>query len=336
MTLHIRPACPRDDRNAILQLWHRNLPNATPERFHWMYASGPGRCWLALSRDGVPIGSAGLMVRDWFLAGHPCQVGQAIDLNVDMAHRSFGCALELERAVLKGAYESGLAFVYALPSESAVPIFKRLGFRELGIMSRKVAWFTTASLVQRLVKRRSIARPLAWFLDPFLPLRQPRSLLTDYSFETVRDFPSSLAGLESPGRFPFGCIGSRDPRYLRWRSLGTPNASISLLRRGSTEVVGYILSSRGSSECVTVLDFFFHDPEAGIALFQRFAKEMLEQGAATVQLSFLGASEIDAWLEANGFLARASKETVLVHVPRDDGWTDRQHWYFTRVDLDVD
>ena len=83
----------KSDRDCILDLWRRNLPDASTERYTWLYDEGPARSWLVRSAEGAAVGAIGLMPRRMRFFGQTTPVGQAIDLNVDKEHRALGPAL---------------------------------------------------------------------------------------------------------------------------------------------------------------------------------------------------------------------------------------------------
>src|SRR5262249_2896546 len=116
------------DRDELESLWARNFADQGGHRCD-VYTSnpdGPGTVWLLRTAEGKAVGATGLVSRA-FGAG---QIGQAINLAVDVGHRSAGPALMLQRAVVAAAGERQLPLLGV--SVTAEAVQKRAGYRELG------------------------------------------------------------------------------------------------------------------------------------------------------------------------------------------------------------
>ena len=102
MTYLVRPADPKNDAAAVLGLWDRNSWPADRGRYMWMYEESaplPSFLWLAMTRAGETVGSAGLLGRRVRIGPGEAVVGQAVNLVVDARHRTLGPAVQLQRAV---------------------------------------------------------------------------------------------------------------------------------------------------------------------------------------------------------------------------------------------
>src|SRR5262249_42112543 len=111
-------------------------PGYHARKYDWNYRAnslGPGRCWLLLAGNTV-VGTAGLSRRRFRLNGGPIDVGLASDFAVDREHRCFQPALMLQKAVLSSlTHDTNL--IYGLPNQSAIGVFRRLGYQSLGVSS---------------------------------------------------------------------------------------------------------------------------------------------------------------------------------------------------------
>lgn len=132
MAYTVSQADPVDSGPFVVDLWKHNLPTASAGRFPWLYAGDRAKAWLLHTEDSSVVGSVGLMSRAILSPQGMLQAGQAIDLNVDLNHRTVGPALSLTRTVVQSAKQQAYKFVYSLPNAESEPVLKRVGYRFLG------------------------------------------------------------------------------------------------------------------------------------------------------------------------------------------------------------
>jgi hypothetical protein len=154
------------DRAAILDAWAANFPDVSAadhaRRLHWFYEQNPlgsGRMWLLRRQaTGQVVGTAGLGPRRFVVNGTPVAAGLASDFSVLKEHRTALPALMLQRSVLT-TLEQDLGLIYTFPNPKSLPIFKRLGYQEIGPLAR---WVKVLRSAPYLAKRRGLgwAAPL--------------------------------------------------------------------------------------------------------------------------------------------------------------------------------
>ena len=113
--VRIREADPATNRERILALLARNLPEASsPQRHDWLYLSNPwgtARVWLAEDvATGEAVGTSAGQPRRMRLEGETVLALCLSDFAIDAAYRSLGPALKLLQATLEPVRKGEYAF----------------------------------------------------------------------------------------------------------------------------------------------------------------------------------------------------------------------------------
>ncbi len=305
-------------REPLLELWHRNLPDASRDRFEWLYGTGRAEALVLGERD--LIGSAGLMKRRFSIAGEVVKGGAAIDLNVDERQRSVGPAMTLARAVMKLADENGVSCLYGFPIRQAAGVLKRCGYRQLGEISN---W---TKLLRSKVKLTSVLRSalaaklaaplvdvaLRWKSSGNAP-RLPQSVV----IENRVAFDERFDRLWQTAAQRFGVLGERSADYLRWRFTKCPELKyecFALARAGGGELLGYIVWYR-CGESVCIADLLAVDDAATELLLAEFTRQARRLRADAIRLACFGPPQFYSLLESAGFSRRQDSYPVLVRMP---------------------
>ncbi|MBC7817533.1 MAG: GNAT family N-acetyltransferase [Planctomycetaceae bacterium] len=323
-----------DLREPLLALWNRNLPDASRDRFEWLY--GTGRADGLLLGDRQIIGGAGLMRRRFAIAGQVIEGGAAIDLNVDAEQRSVGPAMTLARAVMKLADENGVSCLYGFPIPRAAGVLKRCGYRQLGEMSNWTMLLRSEAKLRGVLRSSLAAKLAAPLVDIGLRWKSSEStwrLPQQVMVETPVTFDERFNRLWRTAAQRFGVLGERSSDYLKWRFTKCPELKyecFALTGRGSGELLGYVVWYR-SEESICIADLLAVDDSATELLLAEFTRQARRQRADAIRLSCFAAPQFYAQLEAVGFSRRKDSYPVLVRMP--DAASD---WYLTMADHDTD
>ena len=321
-------------REPMLELWHRNLPGASRDRFEWLY--GTGRAEALLLGERPVIGSAGLMRRRFSIAGEVIEGGAAIDLNVDEQQRSVGPAMTLARAVMKLADENGCSCLYGFPIPRAAGVLKRCGYRQLGEVSNWTKLLRSEVKLRTVLKSSLAAKLAAPLVDAALRWKSPERswrLPRQVVVETPTTFDERFNRLWQTAAQRFGVLGERSADYLRWRFSKCPELKyecFALTGRGSGELLGYIVWYR-SDESICIADLLAVDDAATELLLAEFTRQARRLRADAIRLACFAAPRFYEQLEAAGFSRRQDSYPVLVRMPQ--AVTD---WYLTMADHDTD
>lgn len=321
-------------REPLLDLWRRNLPDASRDRFEWMY--GTGNAEAVVLGDPKLIGAAGLMHRQFLVDGEVFDGGAAIDLNVDADQRSVGPAMTLARAVLQLADENGLLATYGFPIPRAAGVLKRCGYRQIGVVSNWTKLLRSEEKLRSVLRSSlaaKVASPLVDFALQWKSSRSTPGLPKNAVIETPIAFDERFDRLWRKAAQRYGALGERSAKYLRWRFTKCPEVryecfAISQCRGG--ELLGYIVWYR-SNNSMCIADLLADGDATTRLLLAEFARQARKRKADAIRLSCYAPSSFYSQLELAGFSRRKDSYPVLVRMPDWGG-----EMYLTMADHDTD
>ncbi len=345
MTYAICPTS-NDDQQTILDLWQRNLPTAVAGRYDWLYGSGPADDWLLEDEHDVAVGSVGLMRRKFRIHDRLVTAGQAVDMNVDQAHRSVGPALQLQRTAIAASAEQDLAFVYGLCDRRSQLVLRRTGYRLLGDVGRWVRPLTSEPFLPSSI-RGKLRRPCCALAN--LAMR-----LTGADFwhgrpqgtrvEVVDRFDERFDRLWTRASEHFPILGERSAEFLNWRFADAPDLRYRALTLSDRDdrLRGYLVY-QFDGITAHVADFLFEEPGDLAALLSELTVIARRWGLESVVVESLVPESIADLLKKYGFWRRPSNWPFLVYAPKAtaeqwqaEGLLDLESWYLTRADVDTD
>ena len=343
----IRPSDVAADRDAVMTLFGRNLPESTTERYDWLYVGGKTRNWVACDEDRQLVGSIGLMPRTMNLFGeeHPC--GQPVDLNVDRRYRLGWLALQLQRTIATEVNEGRLSLAYGLPNAQSEAVARRAGYDVVGPVTRWAKPLKTHDYLCERLPDRVPTSAASKALDAALWLRSPESRYRrrrNYRVEVTDTFDERFDLLWHGAAQQFSIIGRRTADYLNWRFCDAPNTvfrTLCLSDRRNDRLLAYLVYTV-RDEVAYVADFLHADDSLGDAVMAEFVKMMRVQGAKAIITIFTGAGSVARRLKRFGFSRRPSSWKIMIHsdavrlgIP---GYKlrDVNNWFLTRADVDTE
>lgn len=316
-------------REPLLGLWRRNLPDASPNRFEWLYESGRAKA-LLLGEPQV-VGSAGLLQRRFAIEGEVLDGGAAIDLNVDESQRSVGPALTLARAVIQAADQNGFVCLYGLPIPRATAVLKRSGYRQIGAVSNWTKLLRSEFKLRDVLRSGLAAKLVAPLVDTALRWKtRGQRLPADVVVESPKAFDERFDRLWKRAAQRFRVIGERSADYLTWRFSKCPDIkyeTFTLTRRG--ELLGYVVWYR-DNDSICIADMLA-DEDSTALLLSEFTRLARKRQATAIRLACFAPPEFYQQLQAAGFSRRQDSCAVLVRMSASiDGW------FLTMADHDTD
>lgn len=345
----IRRADPEADRDRVLAVLSRNLPDAgSAARYAWLYLSNPSgrsRVWLAENaRTGEPVGTS---------AGHPKRVRvegrieTALNLGdfaIDRAYRALGPALKLLRATLQPVEDGEFAFSYEHPSEGMLAVYRRMGGRDSGRSERWVRPLRATPTLRRWWGDGAAVRLLGLAGDAALQGRDALDrrrrgveveLLSGGCGPEFDRLDEALAG-DAPVRLV------RSSEHLRWRYLRSTIARHEILcARTGGELVGYLVFRPAPGDVLSVADLVtVRDPEVGAALVGELAALGRARGACALWVTVLAGSPAAQVFPELGFRLRDAGPGMVIYGPRAaaeamDRLRDPTRWWTLEGDQDV-
>ncbi|MBL8525563.1 MAG: hypothetical protein JNN20_17930 [Betaproteobacteria bacterium] len=342
-TYSMMAADPERDRQAILDCWNEGLTHGgQPEaKFDWYYlrhADGvPEVHFLRHADHAEAVGVAGVSARPMRYGSESVAVGEIVDFVVSPKHRTLFPAIFLQREINRLGMEKR-ELLYGLPNKQSEAVLRRVGYKLVGQMVRRVRVLRSAEYLARHIP--------AWTAKLAGPL-----------IDRVRAAAVSLRRLWTGGfrsqwqdkadaRFddlwqravmPGTLVGVRDSKFLNWRFADCPLGKYAFLTVCTAvgQLVAYAVCEV-QQQGLHVHDFLV-DPNARGAwtrLWLDLAHEAFSKGGTTLSTEFLGSDAMQAELQAQGLLAREQRPFYVI---ASDNWADRlqaQHWYVTAADED--
>ena len=316
MAYSVHPVDVATDRERILTVWDDHDKGAFGPKFQWIYRdnpAGPAGVWILRDdASGTDVGVSAVFPRLFRWRGRSVRAGIAGDLHVQEGHRRAGPALQLERAVVQGAWARGIEFMYGFPNALAEPVMKRIGFRPLGPRARYVKVLRTGDYLGRGGAPAVFTRPLGLVLDQCmkgwdrLARGNPPAGLETGPLPGFDDRFDALWA-ETSGAYPV--IGERDARHLRWRYAaagGESHGIFGLWDRRSSGLRGYVVH-RAQGNSLEIRDALAPpDPAIWGALLAGFSAWARGQKALSLIWTTLQDSKLERLcLRRAGFHRRA-------------------------------
>lgn len=344
MTYRVCPPDPTADRQAILELWHRNLPDADAARFDWLYEQGPATALVLRSATDDAVGSAGLMRRTLRAFGREVEAAQAVDLNVDRQHRTIGPALALQRGVIEAARQARFELIYGFPNPQSEAVLRRAGYRAIGPLSRWIKPLSSRRLMSGWP--RWLARGAGPSADLLLRLVSAETycrLPADLRAQRVGRFDERFDHLFQAAACRLPIVGRRTAEYLAWRFArrGPGRHHVLGLFDRADRLLAYVVWRwRRGTACVG--DLLAAEPKYLELLLADLLRRLRRRRAEAVVVNYLGHPDVSRVLSRLGFWSRVLQWQAMIYAdPASlgldiDRFLQPDNWYLTRADLDTD
>jgi GNAT acetyltransferase-like protein len=265
---------------------------------------------------------------------------------VDDGHRGLGPAVALQRAAVGALAERGLASAYGYPNEHSEPITRRVGYTDLGRLSRYVKVLRSRLLVDRYGRGRVAAAagrvaldPLLWAFSRERLHRRPR----EFRVEHPTAFDARFTGVWE-SLFRQGTITSeRNVELLNWKyETGREGGIYRILALvGSDDQIAAYAVYRVHNDIRHVVDIVFQ-PSADVldALLAELIRDARRDRSVAISLIHLGPpSLLTQRLRSFGFARRTEDSSLHVFVPGDSeleqALVEPGNWYFLNADADI-
>lgn len=335
------------DRREIISIWKRNLFPLSEDRYAWIYANPLGsrsEGWLARTPSGEAVGFTGLLYRTMKKGDRHLEVGQAIDLVVDPAHRAFGPILDLQRALIRSVRRRAIPFVYTFPNQRLEKVFERIGYRHLGRMERWIKPLRSEDWLRKYLPFASGAKISGFLLDALLKwnAKERSYIKPDWGEFQIRPrFDARFDDLYARGAVHYDRIGERTAAYLNWRFGDSPYQSYGVLSLSDQKgrLLGYIVFSCQNG-MARIADFFADPSDCLDPLLGELIFNLRREEISSVSCHCLGASRLSPLLTEWGF-HRRPEETGMMVLLNDDFQAEAESlfdlggWHVTEGDRDV-
>jgi hypothetical protein len=344
----------RADKDEIIDLTFRVLPDSPGQsRYRKYYESNPnGQPFVLLAREretGRLVGMATLFPAPLRVRGESMPAAISADFAIDPEHRGFGPALALQRAAVTSLAGNGLVCTYGAPNPFSEPVVTRVGFAEVGTLTRFLKVLRTRLAVDLFVRRRPLAAALSALsrvtVDPLLPLvfRERRGRANGLAVERPAMFDERFRGLWDETGRRYAISGERSPELLNWKyELGGASPSdfrIFAVAEPGGQVAGYIVH-RTKEDVRHIFDIACRDSRAAVdTLLGEFLADSRRERAAGVTCLYAGSDQVLVpRLRSFGFLSRQEDKRLRVclaqGVEPELDLLDMGNWHFLIGDDD--
>jgi hypothetical protein len=339
----VERATPDEAYADLARIWSANLGlEADPSVKHaWLYRDAPEvapAVFMLVAEGGGGsegrVGTAGVGVRRIAVGDRELRAGLLGDLAVDRDHRSVMPALTLVREVRTWALAE-LELAYGFPNRAAEGVFKRVGYKALGSMTRYVRVLRHAHYLDRVgdaelerlpkasrklvaaaLARPSIAGLLARGMDAAMIARRGVQLAQAarrVKLEWLTGADERIDALWATARHDYDVVAARTRRFIDWRffqGAGAARRTIALaVDRGGAPRAYAVIEQH--EDAVHLRDVFGHRTEIA-ALIDRLVPALYRRGAANISIRYLGEPWLVGVLASRGFVARPSHRMIAI------------------------
>jgi hypothetical protein len=338
----IRPAQINRERAALTAFLSTHLsPDATDERYEWLYCKNPAgmaRVWVACEAgEGKIIGVSAAFPRRIYCDGKVARGYVLGDFCIHPDYRSLGPALALQRSTLEGLSRESAEFVFDFPSTSMLAIYKRLRIEPQESAIRFAKPLRADRQIQKRIPTKAAGAALAVAVNAALRLRDAG--LGRSSAWTITE-ETALCGDEFTVAFRqwaprMGICADRSADYLNWRFLQHPQRRYHYLAaRKNDRLCGYLIY-HWAGEDATIVDLLAEEEQVLKVLLVETIAVTRGCGVHTLSAPYLGSHPSREVFEECGFQPRESSPVVVLPLPWNAGSLgerDAGRWFLTHGD----
>jgi hypothetical protein len=370
VTYSVARVTPEDVRGEVTRLWKANLISSgdVERKFERIYREcpEPAPTVFMLAADGEGerrwVGTAGVAIRHVRVGGRDLRAGLLADLAVDRDHRSLLPALSLVRAVKEWVL-SEMDLAYGFPNNHAEGVFKRVGYRPLGMVGRWVRVLRHAGYASRVKEAElpRVPRPVKRVVDRAADVGAIAAVAGGAVdlVQLARIAPSAvqaarkikLAWSDVPdgrmdrvweaARDEYEVAGVRSSQFLAWRFPPQQERAIAIASsRSDGAPLAYAVIDH--LDRVAYVQDLFGTREAVVWLLDLLVPALYPRGATAASMRYLGAPWLVEALEARGWVSRQNfQRQVFVGAAASVDAEARallgasEHWYLTDADEDA-
>jgi hypothetical protein len=346
MSVKVRPVSLDSERNTLISLLERNLPDLPhARRFEWLYYKNPaGKAWSWFAIEEslpTPIGVASVVPRFMWIGESLQLCGQVVDFAIDAGYRSLGPAVLLQKATFDPVNRGLLVFCYDCPPDDrGMSTFRRMGMEANCRMRRFARPLRVDRRLAEKLSSKKLAAAIAVagnFVLRNVPTRRHSASGIELSVHEGR-FGTEFTELDRNVKGKDLIRNRRSAEDLNWRFRDDPLNRYEVLtaRRGG-ELVGYIIVSVRDQDAY-VIDLFGRSlAEIGPSLLDASVEHIRAKKIQSVHALCADESEMCSLLRSRHFSCREISARIVAYAKVEAEapafLRGRANWSFTRMDL---
>lgn len=322
-TYLIEPCDLESDGKTIITLWESALSaQGKEERLKHLYQNTPygkGSLWLArYTKTNTHVGVTGLIKRPIFINGKQFAGGIAADFAVDKGHRTFGPALQLQRALINDLDALRFDIIYGYPNKAAIKVLVRAGYHLLGQAHRWVKLLRVNHKIDKFTYNPLGKYACSLLGNTALKMisrenRYRRS--TDVHAEILQDIDERFDHLWKEVIHKIPVVGMRDTEYLKWRYITCEQnheVFCVTISPNTKTIVGYIICNIRDNIC-HIQDILTSNLGKSFDLTMgAFTKLMHQKGVYAISITYLGTKTFENKLIEWNFSQREDANDIVV------------------------
>ncbi|UCG53401.1 MAG: hypothetical protein JSW58_07565 [Candidatus Latescibacterota bacterium] len=335
------------NKDDILGILKRNLPQQSEEIFDWKYKNCPyGKAVCLLAKDEESnsyVGSGSLFLRKVCIGGESVCASVAGDFAIDKKHRAYGPALKLQKTIQSHLEGNEVKFIYGLPNKLSEAVFLRIGYTEVGRIERYAKVLRSEYKIRGYIRFSLAARIVSKVLDYLIEKFSKETKHKDsssFGIETPDSFDNRFDALWKKAAGQFEIVGERTSEFLNWRYIQCPPHRYHIFSLVDTkkEIAGYVVYFT-ENNIYYVVDMLFAHSNVLDTLLHKFIRYSRNQGIFSISVFFMGSDSTVEKLKEWGFRLRESGSRVLLYcdrkLPFSDSLFDKNKWHLLEGDNDI-
>ncbi|RLJ15815.1 hypothetical protein DJ030_18290 [bacterium endosymbiont of Escarpia laminata] len=344
----------KQDKEVIIKFWNDNhdQDRALDPKFSWIYEGNPDgetHVWMLIHRDDQEIiGLAAVFSKKVLVGGVVCKAGISGDFFVRKEHRSLGPALMLIDTIAKSEEIADIDFLYGFPNDAARLIFRRVGYKKLGLLVGRVRIFQSKKYLINKGLPEFLAGIISPLTDSLIRIMSPET----WNFDFFRHYSEIVDELGSDyDEFRRGLniyksvsVPNKSSKYMNWKYGLDPyqrNKFFCLYKREDNSWVGCIAFSitDGFAE---IRDLVVSDEYSALDdLVYRFLEYSRKLDVLGVRYVLLEKSRMEKDLSRFDFFPQKTPRDIVVLVRNKDLLTnevsilDENKWILFNTDQDT-
>lgn len=336
----------KSNKNDILEVLEKNLPDVSEQRFAWNCEECPqgnAQWWLA-KEDGTKafVGSGALFPRNIWVNGRLVYAGIAGDFAVNKEHRAFGPALKLQKVIQDDMHELGFKFIYGTPNELSKVLFLKAGYVILGKHKKFVKILKTEYKHKThlpLLARKKIFSKISDFIIKKFSKENSYQRPPGFSVEMPEYFDERFDNLCAEACRQYKVVGDRNAAFLNWRYKQSTyqNYKIFTLIKSGGLLAGYVVYYIQENMCRVVDLMFINSDGIADCLLAEFLLHLRKCGLGSVTLHYLGGDHLMGKLKTFNFFLHPKEDIKVMLYVKNDPQLERQllvesNWYLLEGD----
>jgi hypothetical protein len=326
MNIAVRPASLSEDREELIALLERNLPNsAIKTHFKWHHEDNPagsGWSWVLYDRQSGALGAmTSVFPRPMYMDGKPVLCGQVGEFVVDKNCRSLGPAVMLQRATFQPVDSGALALCYDCPPhDQGMSTFVRLGMRPSCEVTRYALPLRSDEVLGRRLGKGAWTKPVIAGANLLLSMKHTSRRIQGLEICSLNgEFGDEFTYLDNTVISDGVIRASRSAELLNWRYRKRPDVKTDVLAaRQGGELLSFLAfivyeETKGLKRAL-IGDLFGRQlSEAGLALLDGMIEMCRRKDVVCLEGYCSETSALKPLFEAAGFRARERAARVVAY-----------------------